>query len=740
MGPTNVQAAPSPLLLAVRINGEAAGDFIPVLNDAGRWYARAEDLAVWRLHASGSEREMEGTVWHPLPGAIRFDTATQTLDMILPANAFELQRIDLRSASQTPVAAAVTPGLALDYDFNLQTGGGRPQAAALLDIGAFGLPHVPGTLRHRTVVRNTASSEKILRLDTQWRIEDLDRLRTWTLGDTVTCSGEFAGAARFAGVQLATDFGLRPDLVTFPLPALSGSASVPGAVDLLVDGRVVGSTQVGSGPFVLDNPPLVGGAGEVTVVQQDVLGRMSRVSVPYYVSPRLLRPGLTDYCAEAGWLRRDYGIESGHYDGAFSAVGAKLGMTPALTVAGRLEIGPVKGMHLGAHWLAGGLGVVTAQTAVSGDAHDTGAWGMLRAERQTGGLSLVASIEAASEKFRRLGGERTPARRASVFGGLPLGGANLALAAVWQEDRTGKTTHIANASVSSRMADRWFGQVALQRQDRETAIFAVFTRPFGDAGHVALSGQTRGGSTQATLQAQSSEPQAGGWGWQIALGAGEAARQQAGLNWLGDAGRYSIEAARDAAADTHALRMGGRGGMVWTGGAQKLTRSLGDGAVARVRVPGVPGVPVLYQHRVVTKTDDKGDAWVTGLLPYENNTIGIDPQALPLAARLDREFVVVRPPARAAVALDFPLVLLRSALVSVVDVAGAPIPPGVRAQMPDGRTAPFGRNGEVYVEGLAARNQLEIDRPGGRCTVEFEAPPGDDPQPRIGPLVCRTLL
>ncbi|KAB2317828.1 fimbrial biogenesis outer membrane usher protein [Betaproteobacteria bacterium SCN1] len=740
-GLTGPALAASPLLLAVRINGAAVGDFVPLLREGDRWFAQAEALARWRIAPAGPARRVDGMDWWALPGMPRLDATTQTLLLDLPASAFDLQRVDLRPARPAAVEAPLTPGLALDYDFNLEAGEGRPQAAALLDFGAFGLARLPGTLRHRMVLRTLPDAGRALRLDTRWRIEQPAQLRAWTFGDTFTCNGDFAGTARFAGVQLATDFGLRPDLVTFPLPALGGSASVPSAVDLLVDGRTVGATQVGSGPFALDNPPLAAGAGEVTVVQQDVLGRARQISVPYYVSPRLLKPGLSDTCLEAGRLRRDYGVRSNDYGGTFSAAGIRRGLTSVLTLAGRVEAGEVSGMQVGMNWLAGRLGVFTLQTAASTGDAGGGSRQALRFERQTRAFSLSAGIETASAGYRRLGGEALPDKRSSLFVGLPVGGANLTLAGIWQDSRTtGPSTRIASASLSMRVASGWFGQFTIQQQDGETTAFAVFTRAFGERRHMALSAQNRHGETLATLQAQSSEPLSGGPGWHVLASAGAHARQVAGMSWLGNAGRFALEAAHESAGDAYALRAGGRGGLVWADGALTVTRGLGEGAIARVSLPGMAHVPILYQHRVVTTTDANGEAWVTGLLPYENNVIALDPRALPIAVRLDREAVVVRPPARTAVTLGFPLTAQRAALVRIVDSAGVPIPLGARARTADGRRLPFGRNGEVYVDRPAAHNRLQVEWPRGQCAIEFEFPPGDDPQPRLGPFVCESLI
>jgi len=51
---------------------------------------------------------------------------------------------------------------------------------------------------------------------------------------------------------------------------------------------------------------------------------------------------------------------------------------------------------------------------------------------------------------------------------------------------------------------------------------------------------------------------------------------------------------------------------------------------------------------------------------------------------------------------------------------------------------PTGFNGEVYVTGLAAKNQLRADWSGHSCTFELAYRQTDDPLPRVGPIFCRS--
>ena len=138
-------------------------------------------------------------------------------------------------------------------------------------------------------------------------------LTSTQFGDTISSSLSWTRSLRIGGVQWRSNFGLRPDLVTFPVPALSGSAVVPTSVDLYVNNVRQFSGDVPGGPFVINSVPGITGSGNATVVTRDALGRSVSTSIPLYIDTRLLAPGLASYSVEAGFLRRAYGITSFDY-------------------------------------------------------------------------------------------------------------------------------------------------------------------------------------------------------------------------------------------------------------------------------------------------------------------------------------------------------------------------------------------------------------------------------------------
>ncbi len=99
--------------------------------------------------------------------------------------------------------------------------------------------------------RNTA-----IRLDTAYSFADVNSLRRYSLGDFITTSLSWTRPLHMEGVQIRSDFSMRPDLVTFPLPLISGSAAVPSTMTILTDGNMaISHARLTPGPLRFRNSP-----------------------------------------------------------------------------------------------------------------------------------------------------------------------------------------------------------------------------------------------------------------------------------------------------------------------------------------------------------------------------------------------------------------------------------------------------------------------------------------------------
>ncbi len=146
----------------------------------------------------------------------------------------------------------------------------------------------------------------MLRLDSSFVFAHADTMTLGTLGDAITGGVNWSRPVRFGGGQISRQFALRPDLVTAPLPSVSGSAAVPSTVDVYVDNIRVASRDVAAGPFRINNIPVPARPAQPGVVVRDVTGRETVTAVPFFTSPKLLAPGEFDFSLEGGVPRYNY--------------------------------------------------------------------------------------------------------------------------------------------------------------------------------------------------------------------------------------------------------------------------------------------------------------------------------------------------------------------------------------------------------------------------------------------------
>ena len=237
---------------------------------------------------------------------------------------------------------------------------GTGALSATLDARAFS---PLGTLSQTAIVRMpSAKGVDVLRLDSDYVRSDPGTMVTYTAGDMVSRGFLWTRPIRMGGIQIRRNFGLRPDIITEPLPAVSGSAAVPSTVEVFVNNLKTFSRSIDAGPYRITDIPVTTGNGEARVVLHDAAGHTVETTVPYYVSPSLLRPGLSDFSLEAGLPRLGYATPSDHYVVGKPAISASLrrGTFDWLTLEGHAEANPdIANAGLGMVMRAGTAGVVS---------------------------------------------------------------------------------------------------------------------------------------------------------------------------------------------------------------------------------------------------------------------------------------------------------------------------------------------------------------------------------------------
>ncbi|MES2990182.1 MAG: fimbria/pilus outer membrane usher protein [Pseudomonadota bacterium] len=754
-------------LLAVRINEvDQPTDVLAVRLPAHRIAVPFAALAAWRLRAPDAPSlridghdhvdlaRISGLHW-------RIDDASQTLVMQVPAAAFLRNDFEVVSPLRPAQAVAGLGGF-VNYDFYWQretsNAGGERHAVGggLIEIGAF---NPWGNGRSSGVWRRAGSSNGYTRLDTSWNVDMPDTLSSLRVGDAIGAGGAWGRSVRFGGVQWATNFAVQPGLVSFPMPAVRGEASMPSVVDLYVNGTHQLQGKVPPGAFDLPHMPVVTGAGQIKMVVRDLLGREQVIVSPYYVSPALLREGLHDFAVELGAVRKDYGLESLHYGRAMLVATDRQGLDDRFTRELRAELlRDQQTVGIGGVWLVRNAATVNAAVAASRGPVGAGWLAVVGVDHRGADWSAGIQAQRASRHFAQVGqAEPGPGAdagrnvRSSINANFAasVGGGGVAINLLQQATWDGHA--LRTLSLNYSRAVGWLGHLSLYAS-RTTGTATGTTIGInliqslgGNASASASSWRSREknpdapGSAHApeqhVVQVQGTAPVGPGFGYQLLVERGSYQRHSADLTWQSEAMAFGLGAAagRNGAAQRASLS----GAIALMPEGVFASRRI-EGSFAVVQVGDYEGVRVSRDNHLVSRTDHRGRALVTGLRGFESNRISVDGQDLPLDAEVDDLHVAVVPGMGSGVSVRFPVRRTRAATLRLVTRDGQPVPPGSAVRIGDGpQQFPVGFEGRVFLAGLAERSTFSATWPGQDCRGEIVLEQGADSVPELGTVLCR---
>jgi len=200
----------------------------------------------------------------------------------------------------------------LHWDPNIQAASLSPDVRIFNPYGELEQSFIVGRTLQYDLFRFRDTST--MRLDSTYTYADYENRTNYVGGDAISGGFEWTRPLRFGGLQLQHNFGLRSDIVTTPLPSLSGSAAAPSSVDVFVKGEKAFTQQVEEGPFRITNLPVSSPDGKAEVVVRDATGRETRSEISLLSGERMMPPGQFDYTLEAGLARRFYALRSDDYD------------------------------------------------------------------------------------------------------------------------------------------------------------------------------------------------------------------------------------------------------------------------------------------------------------------------------------------------------------------------------------------------------------------------------------------
>jgi outer membrane usher protein len=734
-GASPVPYVGTPLYLSVVLNNTQTGLIAAfVERDGSRLASTPQELHEIGIVVTPGEVRADGyTDLDGLTGiSYRYDAVAQVVAIDASMKRLAVRRIDgSRVDGDAEAATAVGVGAV----------GGYTLYGSIADDEVVGSAALSGRIFSPTGVFNQSGilgydgndKFRAIRLDSTWTHSTSSSLRTYRVGDFISGGLPWTRPVRLGGIQISRNFGLRPGLVTAPIPAFSGTAAVPSTVDIYANGSRVYSGDVPAGPFSVGNLPIVSGAGTANIVITDALGRTTQSAQPYFTSQSLLARGLLDYSFEAGFPRRSYGVDSFDYASTPAASGTmRYGISDSLTVEGHVE-GSARVLNAGVGVLTpvlrrGLLSIATTaslaeRTGVQVSADLLMQFGSVTAEaaslRTFGDYADVASTSAAASGLISAGA-LSAVDRFSVT--LPVGAARSPLTASYTHivDGDDEERSLLGLSYSTHLnsADLYLTGYQSFDGSGDAGVVVGLTRRFGDISASAGASVDRSGriGTLDVSKAASLEP--GSFGWRLHGGI-----SGHNTDWLAG-GAYRSRVARFAGqvhgtSDSVAASGEISGSVVAMRGGMFFANRIDDSFA--VVDAGVPDVMVYSQNRPVGKTDSRGMLLVPGLHSWQDNTLAIDPDDLPIDAEPGSTKLIVRPPDRSGVYADFGVARnTSSATVVLHDRSGSFLPPGAAGEVVDGDPFVVGYDGEVYIRHLGSTNRIVVTLgPGRTCSAAF---------------------
>ena len=756
----NAAAKPPGLQLDVLINGykiDLVAGFM-LLPDGSMTSARSE-LRELGLKVLGKGSDDEQINLASVPGLeFTYDPAQQTIDLHIADAGREPKSIYIIPKKELLVAESDL-GMVLNYSgygaVNLDLGGTSTKfsgASVNLDARAFSQF---GVIQQTGILGTTTFSDlNAIRLDSNWSYSNQDRAETYTVGDVISGGLTWTRPVRMGGGQVQRNFGVRPDLITTPMPSLSGSAAVPSTLDVYINNAKTFSQNIAPGPFSIDRLPVITSQGTARVVITDSTGRQTQSETELFSSASLLAPHLFDYSFDLGFARRSFGTNSFDYDSQLMAIAsARYGVSNAFTAEahGEARADMIEG-GLGGVFVAGPLGTFNAAAAASLYQGEVGFYGFASWEFEYQNLIARASTARTFGNFVDLAavtelpinglyknGVSKALDQLTLSYGIPSLdiGTGLSLIHQVKQDDTESLIVGANITKSFRSDLSVYANAYIDLDNHaDYGAFIGISIPFGKNINASAGASIVKNSLAVTAEVSKPlDTSYGSTGWRVSAA---------------DLGGDKRLFAEGAYRDSHVL-VSGRlanndnkisgnasidGSIVATKSGVFLGNTIADSFA--IVDAGVEGIDVSYENRFVGKTGKNGKLLITQLHAYQNSKISIDPQNLPLNSSVSETEKHVASRAKSGVHVDFGVKKDGNGVIVILKDANDKFIAVGTAIKVEGKDEPYvmGYDGEVYLTDIPEHVKLTAEGANITCAVDFDFKPEVTTQTSIGPLQC----
>ena len=614
-----------------------------------------------------------------IPSAhLLWDRGLQRLTIAIPQE-------DLEKTPQGSVSSSLwqSGSLAAFAAYNASvyqsTSGGQTFDSRYLSLNS-GLNVAGWYLRHNgSLTSQTGTGNRYQNINTYIQ-HDVTNIRGRFLVGEANTSGRLFDSLSYTGVSFFSDDQMLPESQRGYAPEIRGIARSHARVTVSQGGNVIYETTVPAGAFVINDLYPTGYGGDLRVTVRESDGSESTFLVPYASVADLLRPGASRYETVAGKYRQP----SGHDGQPFYQVTWQHGINNFLTFYGgtqfsdgyqAYQVGSAVSTPLGAVALdITQASTSTAKDKLNGQSYRI-TYNKLISDTQSN-IALAAyrfstrdylDFAQAMEYQNLKKGDanylgllyRTKNRYSLTLSqGLSEGWGTLSVTGLSQNywDHTGidmqyqlgYSNHWKRLSYSLTAARNRTSEGNMQ-----TSWLASFSIPLGEESPMTFSSavshdSTGGLAEQASLSGVAGDRQQMSWGI-------SGTHSEQGGSTGGVSGQYlspwtTLNASAGIGRNNRTLSAGLSGAIVAHPHGVTLTPYTGDTWVV-VNAPGAAGAEVSSYPGL--KLDHWGNAVMPASMPYQRNSISLDPKGLSNKVEMESTTQNVVPRAGAVVVAEF---------------------------------------------------------------------------------------
>ncbi len=759
-----VAAEEEGMFLDIKVNQQQRGEFAIYRNAEGDVFVRLSDFpqlglkhdsSLPRVRIAGesgsfvSLRDMGAT-------HLELDIVRMALEVELPPDVFDQTALDFgNQQTRNALAAAQNSGF-LNYRLaDTAYGSADPSRTLATEIG---LRYGSVLFLNQSQFRENAGTSRYLSQLVYDRPEDQQRL---IAGDFIGTSGELGSTLNMGGLNFSKVYNMTPELIPQPVAGFAGIANSPSQVEVRMGGVPVAFSQVGTGPFQLQNLRQYGGANDVQVIVRDALGREQLYTFPFYYSDQSLRQGLHEYSYSLGKIRSNPGQPDEDYGTTALSAFHRFGYSDALTLGGRAEAAEnLSNIGVSAIWRSDQWGVLSGALSGSSYAGLTGDAQMLSYHYQQSSFGLrtvarnysanYAPLEALVGRFNRSGDYGI---NLSWYQGL---GRSLSLDYTLTQTRDQGDTHATSLNYYQNLGSNSVLYATLQRTDGSngsepnTSLFVGWIYRFGDKFTASASANTdEKGNQRLFTQLARDVPVGEGLGYRVGWSGTQpdnSDRFNGYAQWNLPAASLSLDAntypAQGGNQDYRELAVGGS--VAFAGTAWGFSRQITDSfAIVQMGAP-VAGVPVMANSQQIGVSNASGQVISPYLGSFYESRISMDDKRVPLDYAMGKEYFTVKPAYRSGVGVNFGLRRVQG-LAGVIRMRVGDDTPTADNQLvaltKDGllvQEIQIGRDGHFYIENIAPGDYRgEIQGTKRPCGFAMQVPDtGEAVFTLPGDLIC----